>query len=370
MKLKTILFSIISILFGILLSIVLLEVVFRVLPVRDSLKTLPVNSTNPIVRFKEDRDVIWSAGSDFSIISKKHVNNYGFLNDQNYSREDKSPLLAIIGDSYVAAMQVDNQDSMHGILSHETVGKGRVYSFGASGSPLSNYLAYANYANKEFNANAYAFIIIGNDFDESLTKYKNAPGFHYFSNASDRLDLIRKDYQPSLIKRLARYSALIRYLVFNLQLNWRSIEQIFDKDTTSGVEERFVGNTRADFNEERIFDSKRVVDRFFEELPIQAGLESDKIVFVIDGMRPQLYNSTTLMKANGSYFDIMRKYFIKVATNKRYEVIDMQSFFMKKFKSEGIRFEFPSDGHWNKAGHILVAEKIRASAVYRELFEK
>jgi hypothetical protein len=48
----------------------------------------------------------------------------------------------------------------------------------------------------------------------------------------------------------------------------------------------------------------------------------------------------------------------------------MQPAFIRKHKSEGIRFEFPSDGHWNEAGHILVAEKIKASVVYRALFGK
>ena len=212
MKLKSILFPLISVLFCIFISIILLEVICRTLPICDSLATLPVNATNPIIRFKENRDIIWSYGANFSIITKKHINNYGFLNDQDYFQGDKSPLLAIIGDSYVEACQVENKNSMHGILSQKTIGKGRVYSFGASGSPLSTYLAYAKYAKKEFNPNAFVFIIVGNDFDESLTKYKSAPGFHYFSDASGRLELVRKDYQPSLIKRLLRHSALVRYL--------------------------------------------------------------------------------------------------------------------------------------------------------------
>lgn len=154
-----------------------------------------------------------------------------------------------------------------------------------------------------------------------------------------------------------------------MQLNWQSIENIFVNDT-GDAEEKFVGNTRADFDEERLLDSKRVVDSFLKELPLQTGLGNNKILFVIDGMRPHLYNPTTIMEAIGSYFDLMRKYFIKVAVNKGYEVIDMQPIFIKKHESEGIRIEFPSDGHWNKAGHILVAEKIKASAVYRTLFKK
>lgn len=368
MKPKKILFPFISILIGIFLSFTILELIFRVLPTRDSLMQLPVNQTNPVIRFKENRDVIWSHGANFSIVTKKHVNNYGFLNDQNYFTEDNSPLLAIIGDSYVEAAQVENKDALHGILSQAAAGKARVYSFGASGSALSTYLAYAKYATEEFNATALVFIIVGNDFDESLTKYKDAPGFHYFSSASDRLNLVRKDYQPTLIKRLSRQAALIRYLVLNILLNWQSMGNIFVTDTEN-AEEKYVGNTRANVDEERISDSKKAVNRFFEELPLQTNLGVDKILFVIDGMRPHLYNPMALRKANGSYFDLMRKYFIEVAVNKGYEVIDMQPVFIMKHKSEGIRFEIPSDGHWNEDGHRLVAEKIKASTVYRALFK-
>ena len=200
-----------------------------------------------------------------------------------------------------------------------------------------------------------------------MTKYKSAPGFHYFSDASGRLELVRKDYQPSLIKRLLRHSALVRYLALNVRLNWQSIENVFIADANN-AEEKIVGNTQAGFDEERISYSKKAVDSFFDELPLHTGVEKNKILFVIDGMRPHLYTSTTLMKANGSYFDLMRKYFIKFANVNGYEVIDMQPFFIKGHKSNGTRFEFPSDGHWNKAGHALVAEKIALSAVYKELF--
>ncbi len=369
MKLKKILFPFISILFGIFLALILSEMILRILPVRDSFMKLPLDSTNPVPRFKENRDMTWSCRYDFSIVTKKHINNYGFLNDQDYTPQDESPLLAIIGDSYVEAAQVENKNSMHGLLSQETKGKGKVYSFGMSGSPLSDYLAYAVYAVNEFNAKALVIIVVGNDFDESLTKYKNAPGFYYFSGLSDQLELIRIDYHPTLITRLLRRSALIRYMVFNLQLNWQSFVNIFNND--KGVAEvKFVGNTRSDFDEERISDSERAVNYFLEELPVRTGLGSDRILFIIDGMRPYIYQPEILMKVKGSYFDMMRKYFIRVAMKKGYEVIDLQPIFIKGHDIEGSRFEFPTDLHWNEAGHRLVAEKIKASDVYKRLFEK
>ncbi len=337
------------------------------MPVRDSLMPLPVNSSNPVIRFKQNRDVIWSQGFNFSIVTKKHVNNYGFLNDQDYKPDDTSRLVAVIGDSYVEAAQVHNKDAMHGILSRETSAKGRVYSFGASGSPLSNYLAYANYATQTFHAQTLVFIVVGNDFDESLTKYKNAPGFHYFTDVSDRLELARKDYQPTLMKRLSWRSALVRYIAFNLQISGQTMTGLFGNGAGND-QARYVGNTRADFNEERLSDSKRVVERFFEELPVQTGLVKQNILFVVDGMRPHLYNPGNLDKANGSYFDLMRKYFIASATDKGYEVIDMQPIFIREHESHGMRFEFPADGHWNEAGHSLVAKAIADSTVYKSAF--
>ncbi len=216
---RKILFPLLSIFLGFFVITVFLEIVFNILPVQESLKKLPVNSTNPIIRFQENRDAIWSNGPLFDIVAKKHINNYGFLNDQDYSPEDDSPLMAIIGDSFVEACQVENRKSMHGILSQQTAGKGRVYSFGSSGSPLSTYLAYSKYVTKNFKADAHVFIIIGNDYHQSLFKYKNSPGYHYFMKKQDRLVLERIDFRSSLLKRLLRNSALIRYLALNAKLN-------------------------------------------------------------------------------------------------------------------------------------------------------
>ena len=97
------------------------------------------------------------------------------MSDYDYhpASQDESPLLAIIGDSYVEAAQVANRKSMHGLLASRFDGKGRIYGLGYSGAPLSQYLAFADFARNEFKPDAMAFVIIGNDFDESLLKYKS-----------------------------------------------------------------------------------------------------------------------------------------------------------------------------------------------------
>ena len=54
--------------------------------------------------------------------------------------------------------------------------KNRVYSFAASGAGLSQHLVWAKLANEKYKVIFY-FVIIANDFLESLNKYGRSPGF-------------------------------------------------------------------------------------------------------------------------------------------------------------------------------------------------
>ena len=357
-----------SVFVGTLLTTALLEVAFRLLPVSDTVQTRAVNDERPYMSFAPNRDITWSFGPTFSIVTQKRTNNFGFFNDVDYDASDRSPLLAIIGDSYVEALQVQNSDALHGRLQKAAM-DGRVYSFGSSGSPLSNYLAYGKLATETFNADALVFVIVGNDFDESLTKYKNAPGMHYFNHTSANWELVRRDYAPNTAKALLRPSALARYLFVNLQINQR-LNSWRNSRKRSADAETYVGNTSARFSAERLADSRKVVDRFFAELPRQTTLPPERILFVVDGMRPHLYDAERLERAQGSYFDVMRRYFSHVAEALGYEVIDMQPVFIREFTANGSRFEFPNNGHWNESGHALAAREIRKSAQFRSLFRQ
>ena len=57
---------------------------------------------------------------------------------------------------------------MHGILAN--VSSSNIFSLGFSGAPLSTYLAYAKFAEKQLNPGTYCFVIISNDFVESFSK--------------------------------------------------------------------------------------------------------------------------------------------------------------------------------------------------------
>lgn len=347
--LKNFLTSLIALTF----TLLLIEGVLYFLPVNEGLRTQPVNDDNPIARLEPNRTSTWSRFADFSMINTVRSNNYGFINDQDYDPNGKLPLLAVIGDSYVEAAMVPYAATMHGRLARELKDQWRVYSFAMSGAPLSQYLAYARYARDEFRPVKIIVVIVGNDFDESLLKYKASGGFHYFADDDQGiLQLVRQDYSPSLLTRALRNSMLARYLVTNVQL--QTLPAQLRSTATSND---FVGQTAANVSTQRTNDSLRAIDRFLELLPEYAGLPPKDITLLLDGIRPHLYDGEKLAGAEKSYFNTMRRHLSREASRLGFEFIDMQPRFIAHYKKYGKRFEYPKDGHWNAVGHEVVARE-------------
>lgn len=365
-RFKKILFALVALSLACGISALFLELVFRFLPVHGGLNANEVSMGQPIFRFEPNRTFTWSLGWNLELAHRVRVNNAGFVNDQDYVRHDAKPLVAIVGDSYVEALQVPYAQTGAARLASDFKESHRVYTFGASGAPLSQYLAYARYATETYQAQKLIFIIVGNDFDESLMKYKSDPGFHYFvEDQTHALRLQRVDYRVSLWKKLLRTSALARYLLVNLKI------QALPKQLSYLFRQRqgdsFVGNTSSETAPERMRDSRRAVDAFFEHLKHDVRVPLQQMLFVVDGMRPELYDERALAEAERSYFGLMRRYFLDRAQSQGANVIDMQPIFRQQFSSNGTRFEHPRDAHWNELGHDLFAQAVAKSGFLRKI---
>lgn len=312
--------------------------------------------------FKPNRDITWSNDWKFSIVNQRHINNFGFVDDQDYDPNGEDWLLAVIGDSYVQSMMVPYEASIQGRLAACTAVRARVYSFGVSGAQLSTYLVFAEYARELFRPNGMVIVIIGNDFDESWLKFKRAPMLTYFTeNSNGNVMLETVPYHTSRVKRLLRKSALARYLALNLGLKAR-LE--LGLDLLKGNKSTFyVANTLGYASPERLQASRRGVDTFLARLPEAAGLTSDHILFVVDGIRRQIYDEINTETAETSFVHNMRSYFISAARARSYEVIDMHQVFGEHFRQHGQRFEFPTDAHWNALGHDIAAAEVCSSRV-------
>ena len=336
---------------------ILLEICFRFLPVYEGFNFSAVNKQQPVFHASPNRTVKRSKDWDFKFARDIRINNFGFRNDQDYTTDSTKPLIASIGDSYVEAVQVDYQDTFYGRLAQKLEGQTRVYSFGFSGAPLSQYLVWSKYATQEFKADYLNFTIISNDFDESLAWYGLSDGFQFYKECEKKTYcLFLNDYEPSPLRTIAGISALGRYLLFNLQAA-SLIDKVKQRWTTkegSNSSATYVANVKEKVSDKRLEDSKKAVDFFFRDLPSYSGLVPNKITFIIDG-RP--YDMTEERFEN-SYFGKMRNHFIKVAKRKGYNIIDMKPVFSNHYSKHKQRFEFKTDGHWNALAHQLVSEEL------------
>jgi hypothetical protein len=361
-------FAALSTVLSISATFLLMEMVLRFFPVSEGLRGVPVNENNPVYRFMPNRTLRWSKGWNFTLVNEIRTNNYGFISDSDYDPAATLPLLAVIGDSFVEAAMVPYRLTAAGRLQASVAEIGRVYSFGASGAALSQYLAYAQYVRDEFQPDGVVIIIVGNDFDESLLKYRKHPGFHYFAETEDgRLVLKRIDRSIPWWKDLLVMPTLGQYLIMNLEFGNpdRLKERIA---AVFGRTPHYVGNVAASVDPERLSDSKIAVDAFLDLLPPYSGLSPDHITLVVDAPRPEIYSAMSLRAIQDSYFAIMRRYLTAAALEKGFEIIDMEQVFISDYQQKGMKFEFPNDYHWNPIGHEVVARSILQTKMFAHIF--
>lgn len=352
------------------MALLALEVGLRFFPVSTRRHVQPVNAASPIMHYKPNNDFTFSRGWNFTLVNRGRINNYGFVNDNDYFPAAKTPLLAVIGDSYIDAFMTPFTETAQGRLWDCFNPDYRVYSFSISGSPLSQYLAYTRYVAETFSPKVVAVVVVGNDFDESLYRYKNGPGFHYFKEQPDGgFSFMRVDFNPveqyGYLPGFIGDSALLRYFALNLQASillnrkhflWRQPAQ------------QFVGNTSANADSERVELSKKAVDLFLEQMPGSARLEPRNIAFIVDSPRELIYEKGNIEKFADAYFPVMREYFIRQARGRGFTVVDMQPVFVEHYKKHGLRFEYKTDGHWNGLAHGLAAKALSETEVAQSAF--
>lgn len=338
---------------SVFITLALLETALQVLPVRSYIPFSPVTAENPALRYKADIPYRYAAGWDFDAYNRGQTNVQGYVSDFDYVEDDPSPLIAVIGDSYVEARMIPFQKTMQEQL-RKKLGSGvRVYNFAIGGAPLSQYLIFARHAKEKYHPDFLIVNIVSNDFDESLLRYKNLPRFHYFVfDTQDDIHPKLVPYNPSWVKEIVSRSALVRYLYFHLNFE-RTVNRILfslrKKERTAEP---------ADAKNEKDVLSKRAIDVFLKLLPEYSGLPKSRILLVVDGQRQSIYTGEAEDIRQESYFGRMRTHLIRQAGHSGYEIIDMHPVFERHYAAHGQKFQFEKDGHWNTLAHRLAAQEI------------
>ena len=369
-----------SALIGVTVLLAALELTFWILPVREATPRLPPSGSDRITRFRPDEQRRYSAGWDFFLVNEMRTNNAGWVSDIDYVRTADTPLVAMVGDSYVQGDHVAWRDTCHGRLARRLNGAFRVYSFGINGAPLSQYLAYAQHARDSYRPVALVIPIIENDFDQSLrwmTRSSRHALFFLFEEQADGELALVAPGPPVVTSPLQglrqwvnRNSRLVRYRSYHVGETLRRIydENRRDDPNAAGTPgDPFRETDPAEAHAGRVLASRRAVDAFLRMLPERSGLPPQQVVFVVDGIRPYRYTEDWEQRWDGSYHDVMRRYFMNEARADGYEVIDMHPVFVEHYGARRQPFNWLRDLHWNTLGHRLCAAQVAKSPALHRL---
>jgi hypothetical protein len=410
--LKRLLLNLVVICLGLAIIPITLEIGLRFFPVFSG---MPVNRASAVYSFTPNTTIVRSANWDMSHTRQRQVNNAGFISDQVYDSTVKTPLIAIVGDSYIEAMQVDYPDTAEANLLAKCSPNARVYSFGAQFAPLSQYLSWVQYAGQTYQPKVMVVNINGNDFDESLLSHQlemhhgGVPGMQFFDFSTGSAQTVKVPFEnESLFKQALRHSVLAQYLVRNVgvvnifndyRVRLSSLAKADDqakkpapasnqnpiapspsntpaisstayigaekKISQAPILSEYVGNAKRAYTPEKLQLSKRAVDTFLKQLPQAANLPAGSIVLSVDAERPLIYTSEGQHDLD-SFFSVMRQYLLAQAKAQGFIVLDLRPAMIAQFSANGKRFEFDDDNHWNARGHQLMAQELyRLAAINR-----
>jgi hypothetical protein len=269
--------------------------------------------------------------------------------------------IAVIGDSYVEALQVDYDESLaEQIELAFDHGRVQAYRFAVSGAPLSQYLHILRKEALKYAPDLVVIIVVHNDFDES---YLPTPGVYTRSFLKIRIanGVVAGEVLPVGYQRpwyaIVRNSAAWRYLAYRQQIHFSSLRNLF---FWKQRQERhtYQANIEVSGLDTKMASNKLVTEYIFREMKELCKRKNTQLLIVMDGDRNGIYKSGDHVGAKPRGALMLNRMAKSVAEKYHIEFIDLQPVFQDDFTINHKRFDFSCDPHWNTYGHKVVANTI------------
>jgi len=332
------------------------------------LRTAVPASNRPEAYFNPT-DRVWRVGRDgerqglatFGPLAQQRavwrINNDGWNSAIDYQARKSRPRIAVIGDSYIEALQVDADKNYPDLLGYDLGSKWDVYAFGVSGAPLSQYLQMARYVVPKYDPDVVLINIIHNDFHESLAaRAPLTPQFLRLREDGGEMHEIppAPDYsasQFSVSKRVLKNAALVRYLYYNLQLRRGAVALrtwLARRD-----QKQYNANVDVASIRQSTDEIERAIDYVFGAL--NSEFPDLRFIIVMDAPRPEIYDDEPPLGGSVLFLNNLVE---EASMHYGFEFLDLTEPMKRAFAETGIRYETPWDGHWNGYGHEFVAAQL------------
>jgi hypothetical protein len=337
---------------SIIIIFIILEVASRLFFPGNMAASSFYDEENKMVKYNQDNgeEGLWTKGNLAQLKSRWRINNDGWNSPVDYHKEKKNGVkrIAVIGDSYIEAFQVDIDKSYPYVLSGMLGKKFEVYSFGMSGAQLSQYLHIARYAEKKFAPDIYIFNLVHNDLDESIYSSPNKSMFLTIKVDDNTFTEIppvepEREFTKIPFSSLFKMSSFFRYLYHNLELN--NLFSTREEEVKEVEMNVFIDEVLSKKD-----SIKAVITYIMETIKSEFG--NKKILFIMDAPRWQIYEGQ-LDKARSLELNNLVS---QVCDSLDLQFIDLTSYMQNDYSKNKQRFETDYDGHWNEYGHKFVAQ--------------
>ena len=339
---------------GILASLLVCELLFRVLPVSTS--TLTGYYIDPeILTYPPQHQWQVATGWDLRNPRTLHSNNFGFVSAHDFVRDETA--IALIGDSYVESSMLAASDRPGAQLERALGGSRPVYAMGNPGTALLDYAERIRFAHQHFGTRDFVVLMERGDVRQSLCGSGNID-----SPCLDAKTLAaRNERHPpaSPVKRVLRNVALAQYFSGQLKIEPSRLLSVLFHSSPAAVQVATAAASGSGPAPTLDDATRRRVDAVTEAFFARAKTHvAGRLVIVVDCDRPGL-------QAGRDIRDPARARFIQLARSAGAEVIDTEPLYRQHFETSNLSLDVsPHDGHLNPLGVALVAQAV--ASVLRE----
>ena len=308
-------------------------------------------SQNGVVKYVPNQTGVYRVKNE--IAAPFHINQDGWNSGHESYRTEKGGRLriAVIGDSYVEALQVPYDSSLAEQMEELCGGECEVYRFGISGAPLSQYWHVLRQEVASYNSDWVVVIMVQNDFDESFI-YREPVRRSAFLKLKMEGDRVIGEEYPSPpfvpwyepLQRLGIY----RSLWIRFQLRAALVRSTGLNDPNNVPE---IGG--------QLGAMRGAAQYAIERMRGLAAERGFRLLLVMDGDRMAIYReqegeAASANKGVRSLHDMVRE----VAREADVELLDLHDLFEEDYRRNHHLFNFANDYHWNGYTHAFVAQEV------------
>ncbi|MES2091188.1 MAG: hypothetical protein V4532_14590 [Pseudomonadota bacterium] len=316
-----------------------LELILHFLPVKYELDRVTSEPPDPIVTAKPNSSYFYSEGWNLRAPQKGRVNASGFAANTEYDKNRDN--IAIVGDSYVESTMTKPGLRYHELLNaRSTLG---VYGFGRSGADVGEYMAMAQWVVRQWHPKVILFNLIETDVSNASV---GGRGDHLLKAKDGQCVLEATERKDANIINTIKKSNLLRYFIYNLDVTQWYIKTFIKSGPTQP--------TKASDSSGQLAQQRTISQCFLDQIGGYASLPKNRIIFVIDAHRSNLYKGVANQTRD---IDVLAT----MAEQEGFPVIRLDGFFKAAYDSTHLRADMsPRDWHWSEAGQALVANAVCA----------